>query len=249
MKKRPVLAVWAVALFLFAFGSLGSVMAAETKKTGWATDLEIATASQYICGVSGFKALNSWAVQPTFRVTNLDTGLFGEAFASYGFKGFNTNLATEASLTLGGIQKAWGVTFTEKLTYDDLVKIGTLNNDLIMLSVNADFPQVFGLDSHLLVEADWGTGDLEGGVTYQAGVSRTFENVIAKLPLIGAFNVGGNDGPYGFKPQFISYTRETISTEVKVLGTTFVPQFSAQQKKGHDGIASDAYWVSLALRW
>jgi hypothetical protein len=232
-------------------GVMGLVFADEAKKSSFAADLELKTASQDICDYSGFKADNTWVIQPTVTVTHNGTGLYAKFSGSYGTRGFNNSLGTEADWTLGRSQEILGLNTTIELTYLDLMKVGTLRGDLVELSVNVALPTVIGLDPHVLVALDRGTNPdrLEGGVLYQMGVAKTLSNVIAKLPLTAAVNIGGNDGPYGFKPQLVSYYRETLSTEVKALGTTFVPQFSAQQKNGHDGVASDAYWVSLALRW
>lgn len=103
----------------------------------------------------------------------------------------------------------------------------------------------------LTIERDLPTGkSLQGGWIYRAGLEKSIK-LRENISLSGVLSVGGNDGAYGFHPDFFSYARAGLSLCWSPWKNfEIIPSVNKQWRLGHHpsqgGIGRDAFWGGIS---
>jgi hypothetical protein len=110
------------------------------------------------------------------------------------------------------------------------------------------------VEPFLTVERDLPTGkSLQGGWIYRAGLKKSIK-IRENISLSGDLSVGGNDGAYGFRPDFFSYARAGLSLCWSPWKNfEIIPSLNKQWRLGHHpsqgGIGRDAFWGGISFNF
>lgn len=247
MKK--VLSV--VLAVVFVLSLAGLAFAGDEKKGLISTDLELSYVTKYVCGMSGYTAHDHGALQGTATFTHNPTGIYLILFGSTGFKGVNTDGATEIDETLGKEWDLGGVTLTAEISHFNLVDVNHYKGDLLAFYLNIDLWKVYGFQPYVSIEFDKGTDEdiLEGGVLHRIGVKREF--AIAGQAFNGNLAFGGHDGAYGYKPQVLAWGRATVDTSfpIDLIDAELKLELNGQKSSSQGNIAQNEIWGGATLAW
>ena len=94
---------------------------------------------------------------------------------------------------------------------------------------------------------------LEGGWYYRAGITKCFQ-LRKNLGLVLDLSVGGNDGAFGTRVDFFSFTRASMSLQWEPWKNFVVtPQIAYQMRLGHNpnqgGLCPDGITGGIEIRW
>ena len=228
---------------------------AEGEKIQIRGDLEFGFYSQYIGSVTGSTIHDKPVFQQSFKLSVEPLGLYTKVWNSYSPKGgWNSDYGDEVDYVIGlrrRIVGEWNIDFG--YAFYDMYKMGQIKGDLHGLYAGLDFPKIYQLSPFLYVEWDIPTDReiVKGGVVYRAGLCYTPK--ILKQPVNLEFSIAGHDNAYGYRAEFISSSRLSLSTPVKIWKLDLTPKINFQKRLGHyvreEGMTEDKIWGGLTLSY
>jgi len=212
--------------------------------------------SRYVGGTSGGIAYSKSVVQGNVKFTLEPLGLY---FKSWGsgilVADGNRHGGNEIDPVIIGIARPiWVFKVDFGYAYYDLYPQFRGRGDLHGLFGTISYPNKF-IEPYLTVECDIPTDKktLQGGWYYRAGITKSFK-LRENLSLTGDLSIGGNDGPFGYRPDFIAFARGGLSlcwSPWKNFSAS--PQVYYQKRLGHHpsegGIARDAFWGGVSFNF
>ncbi|HCU70858.1 MAG TPA: hypothetical protein DIC35_03875 [Candidatus Moranbacteria bacterium] len=206
--------------------------ATDGKKDVFSVDLLVDATSRDVDKYSGAIG-EGWISHQGVTLTHNPSGAYLNALSYVKEDGLN-----EVDLLVG-----WSVDFHD-ITLDGGGGYYAVDDDEDWLAwyLEVTLPQFAGFTPSAYIEANYGVDDGRGGIFWKFKIQRDFE--IFGREFAPEFEIGGNDGLYGYNPEFISFGRLTVSTEIEMSDAITVTPFVAVQKGGaEDGIANDATLV------
>jgi hypothetical protein len=148
----------------------------------------------------------------------------------------------EIDALIGYSHEFKGVTFDGGVGYYAVDE----DEDWLVWYAEVTLPQFAGFIPSAYVEANYGADGGRGGVFWKFGVERTFE--FFGRDFTPELETGGNDGLYGYNPEFISFIRLTVSTEFEMPGDVIVvPLVAVQVGDDEEGIAGNGTLAYVGL--
>lgn len=245
----------AAVLFLIPNSVLAEENAPTDGKNHIIADVELDFYSRYICGTSGGRAYNRPVVQGSTKLSLEPLGPYVKFWGSGALTQDGGNkCGNEYDLIVGIIRPIWKFKVDVAYGYFDLHPQFRGRGDLHAFFGTISLPGYF-VEPYISVECDIPTNKktLEGGWYYRTGITKSID-LRKNLSLTGDLSIGGNDGPFGFKPDFVSFARGGLSlcwSPWKNFSVT--PQIYYQKRLGHHpsngGIARDAFWGGVSFNF
>ncbi|TAK96859.1 hypothetical protein EPO05_00725 [Patescibacteria group bacterium] len=232
-----------VAALALVFGFAKPILAEEEKEKGTEFSVEVAYFSQYI-GPFGATYYDKGVVQADLGFVH-PSGFHVDVWGSYSSDGgWNSDFGDELDLIVGVTKTLGPIEIDLGAAYYDLLKVGKLDSeDVYGATLKVSAPEtLLGLTPFVAVEVDFPYG--EGGVLYQAGISRSFlEHFEASLL------ANGHNGAFGIKSELVSSARASLSASFELVGIEIKPEVSYQRGfGGDDGMAEESlFWWGVKV--
>lgn len=229
MKKLGVF----VAVLGFTVGFLLTAPAAAEEAEGLSFTPSVSYWSKYV-GPYGATFYDKGVVQGEVAIEHAPSGAHLTVWGSYS-PDSEENFGDELDLIAGVTRTVGPAEIDLGVAYYDVVQVGNFGgDDLYALTLSVAFPElVAGLTPCVSVEADFPYAD--GGLSYKAGVSRKFFEILE-----ADVSVGGHDGAFGLEPELVSFARGTLSATFALGKLEIAPQVNYQLGFGGDeGLAEE----------
>ncbi|MFA4916898.1 MAG: hypothetical protein WC560_09540 [Syntrophales bacterium] len=208
MNKYQFLVVLAVFLAI----TIATPVRADEEGLSLSGSIDLAYYSEYTAPFAGLTIYTGPVFRPVLTI-NLDpTGFYFNSWNSFSHEGgLNDDLGDESHYTIGYNKTLWGMNFDTSYHYYNLYPLDNSTGDLTAVALNVVFPKIgdfwFCLRSELDFPLDRDVR--EGGLLYKVDL---FYTIPWKIPITLDWAIGGHDGAYGMRPEFVSFGRFTIST-------------------------------------
>jgi hypothetical protein len=252
--KRSILML----IFTVILSSLPAISQAEerpaTGKRCLIFDTGLDVYSKYVCGTSGSVAHNKAVIQGYVKLSVEPWGLYVKSWGSGildpdGKKRGGNEIDP---FIVGIARNVWVFRIDAGYGYYDLHPQFRAKGDLHGIFGTISLPNRY-VTPYLTVEADLPTvkKTLEGGFVYRAGLTKSFA-LRKNLALVVDLSIGGHDGAYGFRPEFVSHARGGLSLCWSPWkNVTISPQVYYQKRlgfhPGNGGLTRDAFWGGMSL--
>jgi len=211
--------------------------------------------SRYVGNMAGGTIFNRPVVQGTVKFSLEPIGLYAKFWGSgnFGRDGGN-HFGKEIDWIVGIARPVWKFKIDVAYGYYDLYPQFRSRGDLHALITMISLPNQF-VEPYFAIEWDMPVNRkiLEGGVFYRIGVTKSI-SLRKNLALIGDLSLGGNDGPFGFRPDFLAFDRGGLSLCWSPWKSFSVaPQIYYQKRLGHHpsngGISRDVFWGGVSFNF